>query len=48
MMIDLCLVGKAGDMLAHVAMTPTLSAKNRLTSNVADVVAVFMAGSLVG
>ena len=42
------LVGNVGDMSGRVGATPTLSAKNRPTSNVADAVTEFMAGSRVG
>jgi len=42
------LVGNVGDMSARVGTTPTLSAKNQPTSNVADTVTEFMAGSRVG
>ena len=42
------LVGNVGDMSGRVAVTPTLSAKNGPTSNVADAVTEFMTESRVG
>ena len=42
------LVGNVIDMSERVGATPTLSAKNQPTSNVADAVTEFMAGSSVG
>ncbi len=43
--INFCLVGNVGNMLAHVAMTATLLAKDWLTSHVVNAVTGFMAGS---
>ena len=43
-----CLVENVGDMWAHVAVMPTLLAKNRPTPNVANAVTGFIAGSRVG
>ena len=42
------LVGNVGNMLGRVGVMPTLPAKNRPMSNVADAVTEFMAGSCVG
>ena len=41
------LVGNVGDMSGRVGAMPTLSAKNRPTSNVANAETEFMAGSCV-
>lgn len=42
------LTGNGSNMSARVTTTPTLSAKNRLMSIVADVMTGFVAGSRVG